>query len=136
MGRALRLGAYGDPAAVPYLLWIEILTALRVRSWVGYTHAWARCDARFRSLVMASVDSPEERETACGLGWRTFRVRGRNDPILAGEFVCPAANEAGKRLTCIECNACSGGDAGKASPVIIAHGCINQKGLVGLRKSA
>ena len=49
---------------------------------------------------------------------------GAEQPIDAGEFVCPASAEAGKRKTCAECKACSGAKLGgrNASPVIVVHG--------------
>jgi hypothetical protein len=37
-------------------------------------------------------------------------------------MVCPASEEAGKRLTCDDCGACSGGEPPKVSVAIIAHG--------------
>jgi hypothetical protein len=59
------------------------------------------------------------------MGWRTFRVREASEPVAKGEFICPASAEAGKRTTCIQCQACDGADrAGKASPTIIAHGAL------------
>ena len=39
-----------------------------------------------------------------------------------GEFVCPASDEGGQRLTCAECRACAGNGAGRdASPCIVIH---------------
>lgn len=88
--RVLRVGAYGDPVVVPHTLWEEILEP--VRGWVGYTHGWLYAPARFKSIVMASVDSPEERERAKRgrWPWRTFRSRFETEPILSGEIECPA----------------------------------------------
>jgi hypothetical protein len=135
VGRPLRLGAYGDPALVPFPLWERIMLALKVERWTGYTHQWRTCDPRFQNLVMASCDSENDRLEAHEAGWRTFRVRSVSEPVLPGEFMCPASNEAGKVRTCETCFACTGGNVARVSPVIVAHGPRNQKGLVGLRTS-
>lgn len=106
-GRKVRLGAYGDPAAVPYEFWAELLSG--ARSWLGYTHQWLSCDQRMKRFCMASVESLAERDQAHGLGWRCFMVGTSleempNDRIT----LCPASAEAGKRMTCSECMSCSG----------------------------
>ncbi len=121
-GRLLRLGAYGDPVAVPYEAWRPLLAVASAT--VGYTHQWARCDLRWRAHLMASVDSPEEREEAQRWGWRTFRVKEHGAPLLSGEVACPASAEAGKRRTCETCRACSGSlDSPRAATIaIVEHG--------------
>ncbi len=122
-GRAVRLGTYGDPAAVPALVW-EALTA-ECDKRTGYTHQWRTEAARdLRALCMASCDTPEEREEARAAGWRTFRVMLPDELVGEGEFACPASEEQGKRTTCAKCGACNGATRGtaQASPAIIAHG--------------
>ena len=71
-GRAVRIGSYGDPAAVPVSVWWDLIWS--AKTWTGYTHQW-RTHPEFKSLVMASCDSFEESETARLDGWRTFRVK-------------------------------------------------------------
>jgi hypothetical protein len=122
LGKTMRLGSYGDPAALPFNTWIQVLDRLKIKGWTGYTHQWRTCDPKFKDLLMASCDSVEDLTEARAKGWRTFRVRKPGDPILAGEFACPASEEEGKRLTCETCLACDGGRAQKVSPVIVAHG--------------
>lgn len=122
-GRFVRFGSYGDPAAVPYWVWDVLAT--HCAGHTGYTHQWAwkGIDPRMKRLVMASCDTPQQRERAIALGWRTFRVMGQNDSLAEGEFLCPASEEAGRRLTCVECRACSGALKGSnASPAIPIHG--------------
>jgi hypothetical protein len=125
-GRQVRLGAYGDPAAVPAEVW-ERLTACAA-GWTGYTHQWqVPMDAaqleRINSLCMASVDTPAQALEAKVKGLRYFRSRSHTEPVLPGEFVCPASNEAGKAKTCAQCGACDGSSRpSRASPVIILHG--------------
>jgi hypothetical protein len=121
--RPVRCGAYGDPAAVPVEVWRRLRTVAGV--WLAYTHQWDQpwCDPDLRQLCMASVDSPQQRARALALGWKTFRVRTHDEPVLPGEFVCPKSPEAGRRLLCIQCGACTGGVwTGQATPVTTLHG--------------
>lgn len=118
--RIVRLGSYGDPAAVPAIIWNDI-TKLCVAH-TGYTHQW-REYPELKNLCMASVDSVQEAEQARAQGWRTFRVAMPCDPPRESyEAVCPASAEAGKILACSECRACGGADGRKGSVVIQAHG--------------
>jgi hypothetical protein len=121
-GRYVRLGSYGDPAAVPLPVWEDICGL--ASHWTGYTHQWRTCEAGFARLCMASVETPAQRLEALEKGYRTFRVRLPEEGIQQGEFICPASEEAGKRLTCEECGACNGAKPGgkNATPVIFFHG--------------
>lgn len=120
-GRSLRLGAYGDPAAIPFEIWQVLLAT--ASGWVGYTHQWRRCDRRFQRIVMASVDSAAEFAEAQAAGWRTFRVLTDTDSLLVDkECVCPASNEAGHRTTCERCQLCRGTNRPARSIAIRAHG--------------
>jgi len=124
-GRAVRLGAYGDPAAIPARHWRALLRYAAGHT--GYTHQWRQSHAQgLRGLVMASADSASERDTARAMGWRTFRVRGADEPMGAREFACPASAEAGARRQCITCQACDGAARGpaQASVAIIVHGAM------------
>jgi hypothetical protein len=119
-GRMIRLGAYGDPAAVPLHIW-EALTQ-RCAGFTGYTHQWARFP-ELAPYCMASCDSNDDRAAAKLLGFRTFRVRAAADPLQPREVICPASAEAGKRTSCAECKACGGTSAkAKADIAIVAHG--------------
>jgi len=121
-GAALRIGSYGDPSAVPALLW-ERLTAEFRRS-VGYTHAW-RTSPDLRSVAMASVESEEGAREARAAGWRYFRMRSAGSPLLDGEIECPASEGGGYLRTCATCGACDGARSAKdrrASVSIVAHG--------------
>lgn len=131
-GRAVRLGAYGDPAAVPFEIWAELVRG--AAGWVGYTHAWRTCDRRLQALVMASVDTPDEGLAARLAGWRTFRVRRPDEAAAAGtEFVCPASDEAGHRTTCQRCQLCRGTSSPARSVAIIAHGKPGNLKAFGMR---
>lgn len=121
-GSMVRLGTYGDPAAVPIAVWRELLASMA--GWVGYTHQWHRPQAQpLRDLCMASVDSAGELIAARSMGWRTFRVRTADEPLEHREGVCPASNEAGHKLQCATCRACDGNATGKRGGIcIVLHG--------------
>ena len=120
-GRKLRLGAYGDPVAVPLPIWKRVLPLCV--GWTGYSHQWKRIKyQRWSKYIMASTHSEAENALARRLGWRSFRTRTADQPIAPDEIVCPASDEAGKRLTCETCLACCGGRPQQRSIVIIGHG--------------
>jgi hypothetical protein len=120
-GLGLRLGSYGDPAAVPLSVWLPLIESASWRT--GYTHAWRRFP-EFRPYVMASVDSLAEAQEARQAGWAYFRVAARgNSKRIRGEGRCPASEESGRRVTCASCPIqCSGSGGAIAGRVIQAHG--------------
>ena len=127
-GRKVRLGTYGDPAAVPAVVWSSLLQD--AAGWTGYTHQWASGKAdHVKQWCMASADTMQEMALAKLNGWRTFRVRGEDDShVYSKEMACPASAEQGKRLTCEDCMACSGGiDSKKASVTIVVHGSLKNR---------
>jgi hypothetical protein len=125
-GRKVRLGSYGDPAAVPLFVWRSLLKFSA--GWTGYTHAWHYAPQGLMHYCMASVDTIEELVTARAMGYRTFRVRPPGGPLLRSEFGCPASAEAGHRLQCQTCMACDGGfGTKKASPAIVVHGSLAKR---------
>ena len=126
-GRKVRLGTYGDPAAVPAAVWSSLLS--NASGWTGYTHQWASGKAdHVKQWCMASVDTLGEMVRAQAAGWRTFRVTAPDTiGAFAREMPCPASEEQGKRLTCATCMACSGGDSKKASVTIVVHGSLKNR---------
>lgn len=121
--RAVRIGSYGDPAAIPAAHWRALIA--RTDGHTGYTHQWRMPAAQpLRDIVMASADSESDRDIARAMGWRTFRVRTAAQPLGAREIMCPASDEAGNRRQCITCKACDGAARGpaQASVAIIVHG--------------
>jgi hypothetical protein len=138
-GRQVRLGAYGDPAALPFELWQALL--VKTTGWVGYTHAWRTCDSRLKTILMASVDSEHEFIVAHLAGWRTFRIRLGNDALITVghggetplEFICPASEEAGHRSTCARCGLCRGTSSPARSVAIVAHGKPSTLRAYGIR---
>ncbi len=122
-GRKIRFGAYGEPVLIPLPIFREL--AVQSDGWTGYTHQWRNTEyLPYSAYIMASVDSPAEYDAAKRLGWRTFRVRGANQPLTSAEITCPASDEAGKRTTCADCRLCSGSYANdpRKDIAILAHG--------------
>ena len=110
--KPVRVGSYGDPAAVPFEVWEPLLSPDAPRR-TGYTHQWRAADERLRSLVMASCDSPSEAIDAARAGWRTFLVRAADyveslDPAPIRSLECLSES---KGLECAACAACDGADA-------------------------
>lgn len=131
-GRYVRLGAYGDPAAIPVSAWDSLIR--KTAGSIGYTQRWAVCATGYKRFLMASVLSSVDQEIAALAGWRTYRLRGPGDPLAAGEVVCPASAEAGHKLTCRECLLC-GGETGArtANPTIVGHGKPSNLIALGMR---
>lgn len=119
-GKRIRLGSYGDPAAVPFEVWQAVMS--EADGGTGYTHQW-RNHPELAQYVMASADSLADKIAANAMGFRTFRVKSQLEQIMPKEVVCPAAKEAGQRTTCSACMACGGlGAKARANIVINAHG--------------
>lgn len=120
-GRKVRLGAYGDPAAVPMRVW-HMITGVAA-AWTGYTHQWRKFP-ELKAYCMASVETAKQLRHARRKGWKTFRVMNATETRQEAEFACPASEEAGKRKTCEECLACHGGEwnGKQVTPAIVIHG--------------
>ena len=121
-GLMVRLGAYGDPSAVPSSVWDDVLLHSKGRT--GYTHQFGVEGADVRpDLCMISADTEAEARVQWGLGNRTFRVGHTVDEMVKGhEILCPASEEAGRRTTCNECKLCSGNGIKAKSIFIPVHG--------------
>ena len=125
IGRVVRFGAWGDPAAVP----ADTLAAIRTvtKRHMAYTHQWKRASAsHLQDWCMASVDSAPEYLRARSAGWRTFRVRDSDEELHERERMCPAADEApvSAAMDCGKCSGCDGLTRGAKRPsfAIVVHG--------------
>ncbi len=121
--RGLRMGSYGDPAAIPFKVWKSLLE--RTPYHTGYTHQWRSHD-ELRGVCMASCDSKDEAIEAMSRGWKVFLVspKGRTARHVTAEtrrlFIeCPAAEESSKGSTCERCRLC---DGTRANIAIMVHG--------------
>ena len=114
-GRAVRFGAYGDPAFLPFTLLRAIADV--ASTWTGYTHQWrAWWAAAYSALLMASADNAQDAQVARAAGWRTF---GLADAPGAGEVACPFSERG---TQCADCSLCSGASIGAKSITIPPHG--------------
>lgn len=105
VGRVVRLGAYGDPALIPFQILQPILAVCK--AYTGYTHAWKHAFAQpYVNHVMASCESLAGYDQAKAAGWRTFRAIAPNAALESNERMCPAET---KGVQCINCSACHGG---------------------------
>ncbi len=121
--RSVRLGAYGDPAALPLDV-VQTICAFAKRH-TGYTHQRRTVSAEWAKYVMASADNAADRMEAKAQGYRTFRVVAPGDMIDKSEINCPASDEMGKRTQCDRCTLCAGNAgryAGLKDVAIMAHG--------------
>lgn len=130
-GKRVRVGAYGDPGAVPDApaFWSRVLQG--AAGWTGYTHRWRDTGEGLQALVMASCDSLGDYKEAKARGWRTFRVTGVTGDLLPSrEVLCPASPEAGSLTTCERCGLCQGTTSGARDVAIVIHG-TGKKHFVG-----
>jgi len=111
--RFVRVGTYGDPAAVPSEVWDELLS--ECETWTAYTHQkpW-RPD-----IAMQSADSYDEAKDHWAEGRRTFRVIvDLGDIDKSKETLCPASKEAGRRVQCTACKLCKGSSNAKSIAIV------------------
>ena len=134
-GGGVRLGAYGDPAAMPVAIGQALTGSANTRQ--GFTHAWRALGASpWRGLVMASCELPGHVRQAEAAGWRTYTVyppelseREARQAIAnaSGRLVvahCPASERKNYAVTCETCPIqCDGLREGSPWQVInAAHG--------------
>ncbi len=135
VGRMVRLGAYGDPAAVPMAVWDRVMAGTIGHT--GYTHQW-KDFPELAAYCMASCDNEADRAFAGFMGFRTFRVASADgEPMDKYEIVCPASAEAGHLTTCDVCKACGGTTSkAKVDIVIRAHGSAGKVNAYNRREAA
>lgn len=116
--RMIRIGSYGDPAAVPVSIWQTLVR--HAKGWTAYTHA---SQNPMPDLLMTSADTLGQAQAAWLKGERTFRVVQSVEDVSKGkEVLCPASVEAGRRSTCESCRLCNGAMTKAKSIAIVAHG--------------
>jgi len=119
--RAVRLGAYGDPVAVPLAVWDKVAKINPDTKLIGYSQMWGSVKAKgYNRYCMASTKSIAEAQRAVKKGWRSFRVRTpeETEAIFPDEEVCGA--QLSDTVTCETCLACTGGKGNSVS--ITVHG--------------
>lgn len=127
--RPIRIGAYGDPAAMPRQVF-DYLVAVAHGRVTSYTHGHLTLGfdgvEHLRRHSMLSVESEGEALRAWQRGWRTFRILGPDDRILPEEMECPYDT---LYLTCYDCLLCRGGRARGKSIAVRAHGRAVRRAL-------
>ena len=127
-GQMVRMGSYGDPAAIPKQVWDTLLADSAGHT--GYSHQSKLPGVVVDySRVMVSVESKASAQGYHLNGKRTFRVipvatwqdKGKA-ALLKSEVLCPASNEAGNKSTCIDCGLCKGSSIKGKSIAIVSHG--------------
>lgn len=124
-GAELRLGSYGDPSAVPFDIWRNLIDKVQPRLMTGYTHQMAHkaFDKRMAEVCMISADTPKVALKAHAQGFRTFRMTTDTEQLLPNEIICPNDTDGVK---CIDCGLCDGaGD--KPNIAILAHGALAKR---------
>lgn len=144
LGAPLRIGAYGDPAAVPAGVWKDLT---RYIGYSGYTHTPENLP-ELRGKIMASADSVEDARRLQKEGWQTYRIRnwdteGNLEPLLPGEIACPADSHTEKghlRMSqglplksCANCLLC--GSKIKKSVAIPEHSGVTMSRLARLKSA-
>lgn len=120
-GRMVRLGTYGDPAAVPSYIWDNLLK--HAKGHTAYTHQSniATADVR-HDLFMTSADSLHDARIAWQNKRRTFRIIHVATEKQSNEIICPATPEGGNKSDCNSCGLCQGAHATAPSIAVIKHG--------------
>lgn len=111
--RFIRIGTYGDPAAVPKYVWNNLLS--ESETWTAYTHQknWSP------DICMQSADSYDQALKHWKAGRRTFRVIQNIDELdKQNETLCPASKEAGRRVQCTACKLCRGSSKAKSIAIV------------------
>jgi len=125
--KAVRFGAYGDPAAAPTAVWAVL--AKCAKGYTGYTHQINRpgVDRSIAKYCMVSVATAKQTQEFHALAKsgqdhevykaRTFRVITEGAPLLPNEIVCPSS----EGIECRDCLLCDGKGA-QPNIVIEVHG--------------
>ena len=112
-GRFVRVGTYGDPAAVPQRVWELLLSD--ADGFTAYTHQkpWRP------EIAMQSADSHAEAVMHWKENRRTFRVIADLGELdKENETLCPASKEMGRRVQCAECRLCAGFKQAKSIAIV------------------
>lgn len=117
LGRKIRLGSYGDPAAVPYHVWLGVVGLCDGHT--GYTHQFHHeCfDVKLTDFCQVSVETVSQYKNAVEDNVGTFRVIPEGGTLQEGEIRC--LNET-TGISCLACGLCDGKHQNKIA--ITVHG--------------
>lgn len=119
--RQIRLGSYGDPAAVPFEVWQKMINNTAGNT--GYTHQLGHknFDPRIATICQISADTENQAIQAWKKGYKTFRVKTPNMRRLDGEITCVNTTH---NISCLDCGLC---DGKRANVVIDVHGSRSKR---------
>ena len=126
-GVTSRLGAYGDPAMIPFEIWQELLSSSGTGH-TSYTHQWKQpwFDPRHLQISMASIDHENtvaQLQELHGEHVRYYRLVDSYENLGPNEIKCPSDSDQiknGRRaVQCAECGLCAGSDKLAKSIAII-----------------
>src|SRR5215472_14390217 len=86
-GRAVRLGAYGDPAAIPSYVNESLVSEASGHTAYSHQLDWAGATGFDAARMMVSADSLAGAQRAWDSGARTFRVVGAVREVVRGREV-------------------------------------------------
>lgn len=123
IGRKIRNGAYGDPAAFPVKItrWLAKVGS----GHTGYTHQiWTmthhpRRQAALAEFLMISCHTRKQAERAAENGWRFFQAITPGEDPAADALECPHYTHG---IECEQCLLCCGTSKGARSIFARAHG--------------
>lgn len=131
-GQAIRIGAYGDPAAVPPGVWHGLLGT--AATWTAYTRQWSAGFA-LSDIAMASTRNNDESDRAAANGWRVYQATEPGAKRREGFAVCPFVSSGGLgsigAIQCRACGLCNGTAAGHRTHIQAPiHGVAHRSALV------
>jgi len=119
-GRFIRIGSYGDPAALPVRL-VRYLSKVG-KGFTGYSHQlfWIkeRRASTLASMLMASCHTPAMHKEAQRRGWRSFVTISEKQSPPANAVQCPNYTHG---VTCLQCQLCQGTSKKAKDVYVIAH---------------
>lgn len=127
-GLRVRVGAAGDPAAVPFKVWQDLLSTCE--NFTGYTHQWKKLEFQnLKTLFMASVDNTKENNMSLFLGWSSFFVTDTEEEAQKAGVRCLASTDKkdvnGLSMTCSSCMLCNGKSKKQKTITEVLHGASN-----------
>ena len=115
----LRLGAYGDPTAIPLDVTLDMMLHVQVNKSSGYTQRWRDgTDARWKRWCMASCHNGAEVLKARAAGWSTYRGLRDGEEPMPLEIMCPSNSG----VKCRHCMLCAGNRGAQRSLCNYIHG--------------
>ena len=107
----IRWGAYGDPALIPYHIFLEVSSYSNTN--LGYTHQydWDFSEV-YKNHFQASAHSLDHAKKLQASGWHTYTIVPEN--FEGDGAIC----QGGKKTTCERCKLCNG----KNNILEIVHG--------------